>query len=222
MKKKSVEAEKVSKEAHAYTPGLKVKRSMTINKTRRLPIPGEVFVKVGDTVDYNTIVARAQIRGDPEIVKAAIMLGVEAEDLPRYVKKKIDERVSKGEVIAAYNALFGLIKKQVVSPVDGTIESISNVTGQIIVRGLPMPVDVEAYIPGKVIEVMPNEGAVISTNSAFIQGIFGIGGETHGRLRIAVENPQETLSEDLITSEDKGKVLIGGSLVTYEALKKAV
>jgi len=222
MKKKIVEAEKVSKEAHAYTPGLKVKRSMIINKMRRLPIPGEVFVKVGDMVDFNTIVARAQIRGDPEIVKAAIMLGVEAEDLPRYVKKKLDERVTKGEVIASYNALFGLIKKQVVSPIDGTIESISNVTGQVIVRGLPVPVDVEAYIPGKVVEVMPNEGAVISTNAAFIQGIFGIGGETHGRLRIAVENPQETLNEEMVTSEDKGRVLIGGSLVTYEALKKAV
>ncbi|MGQ9679745.1 MAG: hypothetical protein ACUVV4_03135 [Candidatus Bathyarchaeia archaeon] len=221
MKRSRVDVEKVSKEAYAYTPGLKVKRSMTINKVRRLPIPGEVFVNVGDTVDFNTVIARAKIRGDPEIIKASILLGVEAEDLPRYVKKKIDEQVSKGEVIAAYNALFGLIKKQVVSPIDGTIENISSVTGQIIVRGLPVPVNVESYIPGKVVEVMPNEGAVISTNAAFIQGIFGIGGETHGRLRIAVETPDEELSEDLITSEDRGMVLVGGSLVTFEALKKA-
>ncbi len=32
-------------EAHAYTPGLKVKRFETVDKTRRLPILGEVFVK---------------------------------------------------------------------------------------------------------------------------------------------------------------------------------
>jgi len=40
--------EKEAEEAHAYTPGLKVKRAMKVDKMRRLPILGEVFPKVGD------------------------------------------------------------------------------------------------------------------------------------------------------------------------------
>ena len=214
------EENKVSEEAYAYTPGLKVKRAMTVSKTRRLPILGELFIQTGDEVDYNTIVARTEISGDPEIVKAAMLLGVEPEDLTRYMTKKIGDKVSKDEIIAKYNAFFGLIKKNIPSPVDGTVESISEVTGQVIIRGLPIPVEIEAYIPGKIVEALPKEGAVIETNAAFIQGIFGIGGETHGEIKMAAETPDEELSADAITPEDRGKVLIGGSMVTLDALRK--
>ncbi|GAF91003.1 unnamed protein product, partial [marine sediment metagenome] len=86
--------------------------------------------------------------------------------------------------------------------------------------GMPIPVEIEAYIPGKVVKVLPREGAVIETNAALIQGIFGIGGETHGKIKMVVDSPDEKLTADLITSEDKGAVLIGGSLATLDALRK--
>lgn len=222
MSEKFEESKEKSVEAHAYTPGLKVKRSMTVNKIRRLPIFGDVFVKEGDVIDHELIVARTEISGNPEIVKATLILSVEPEDLPMYMLKKIGDQVEEGELLAYYSAFFGLIKKRVESPKSGTIESISDITGQIIIRGSPIPVDVDAYIPGKVVEILPREGAVIETNAAFIQGIFGIGGESHGEIRITVENPDNVLSENLITSEDKGAVLIGGSMVTMGALKKSV
>jgi hypothetical protein len=222
MSEKFEDSEENSVEAHAYTPGLKVKRSMTVDKLRRLPIFGEVFVDEGDVIDHELIVARTKISGDPEIMKLAMLLGVEPEDLPLHMLKEIGEQVKEGELLAKSSAFFGLIKKQVVSPKSGTLESISDITGQIIIRGDPIPVDVDAYIPGKVVEVLPREGAVIETNAAFIQGIFGIGGESHGGIHMAVDGPDDVLSEDLITSEDKGAVLIGGSMVTLGALKKSV
>ena len=222
MSEKFEDSEEKSVEAHAYTPGLKVKRSMTVNKIRRLPIFGDVFVKEGDVIDHDMIVARTEISGDPEIVKVAMRLGVEPEDLPQYMLKKLGDQVEKGELLAYYSAFFGLIKKRVESPKSGTIESISDITGQIIIRGRPIPVDVDAYIPGKVVEILPREGAVIETNAAFIQGIFGIGGESHGEIRITVSKPDNILSEDLIMPEDKGAILIGGSLVTMGALDKSV
>jgi hypothetical protein len=222
MSDKFDDSEEKSAEAHAYTPGLKVKRSMTVDKTRRLPIFGDVYVKVGDFVEHELIVAKTEISGDPEIVKVAMLLGVEPEDLSNYMTIKLGDVVEEGELIASYTALFGLIKKRVESPMAGTVESISDITGQVILRGKPVPVDIDAYIPGKVVEVLPREGAVIETNAAFIQGIFGIGGESHGDIRMAVDDPGEVLSEDLITLEDKGAILIGGSLVTMGALKKSV
>jgi hypothetical protein len=90
----------------------------------------------------------------------------------------------------------------------------------VILRGAPIPIEIDAYIPGKVLEVMPNEGAVIETNAAFIQGIFGIGGEGHGKIKVAVESPTEVLDGDKITPEDKDMILVGGSLVTLDAIKK--
>lgn len=211
-----------SREAYAYTPGLKVKRTTTVSKTRKLPIRGEVCVKVGDKVSFDTIVARTQLSGNPEIVNAALLLGVETQELSEYVTKRVGEKAAEGEVIAASNSLFGLVKKQVASPVDGTIESISDATGQIVVRGMPVPVEVDAYIPGRVVDVLPREGAVVKANAAFVQGIFGIGGETHGKIRMMVHSPDEELTADKITLQDKGAVLIGGSLVTLEALRRGV
>jgi hypothetical protein len=69
--------------------------------------------------------------------------------------------------------------------------------------------------------VLPNQGVDIKTEAALIQGIFGIGGERHGDIHIAVKSVDEILSEDMIQPEYKGKILVGGSLATYEAIKKA-
>jgi len=210
--------------ALAYTPGLKVKKETVVQKTRRLPIPGEVLVKKDDVVEFDTIVARTKVPGDVETIRASQILGIEADDieeLGQYMLKKTGETVRKGEVIARRVAFFGLSKTFVESPIDGTIEHVSDVTGQVTIREDPVPVEVRAYIPGKVVSVIPKEGVVVDTAATLIQGIFGIGGETHGQIRVAVKSPEDTLTDDLIDSGDAGKVLIGGSLVTAEALKKA-
>lgn len=219
MQQNSVEEESV--EAHAYTPGLKVKKSTTVSKMRRLPLLGEVYPKEGDKVNYDDIIARTEISGDPEIVKVAMLLGMEPEDIPRFMTVKIGDTVEKDELLASYTALFGLIKKRVQSPISGTVESISEITGQVILRGAPIPVEIDAYIPGTVVEVMPREGAVIETNAAFIQGIFGIGPEIHGDIKVAVKNNTGRLEANMIDENDRDKVLIGGSTVSLDALRKA-
>jgi hypothetical protein len=220
--KKVNSEEKESEEAHAYTPGLKVKKSTIVQKMRRLPLLGEVYPKEGDKVNYSDVIARTEISGDPEMVKISMVMGLEPEDTPKYMLKKIGETVEKGELLAFYKALFGLIKKQIKAPVSGTLESFSEVTGQAIIRGAPIPVEVDAYIPGTVIDVMPREGAIIETHAAFIQGIFGIGGEVHGDIQVLTSNNTEVLDVDMIKPEHKSKILIGGNRVTLEALKKAV
>lgn len=212
----------VSEKTSAYTPGLSIKSTTTVTKIRRLPIPGKVYVKVGDKVNYDTIVARTEIKGDPVILNMSELLDSEVEDAVRYVKVKEGDQVSKGDIIAGYSILFGLLKKWVYSPIDGIIESVSDLSSQVIFRGLPIPVDVNAYIPGKVVEVLPSEGAIIETNAAFIQGILGVGGATHGKIRMAVESPDEELTAEHVLVNDKGTVLVGGSLVTLDAITKSV
>ncbi|MBS7620365.1 hypothetical protein KEJ21_06965, partial [Candidatus Bathyarchaeota archaeon] len=214
-------ARKATKEAHAYTPGLKVKRSIKVLKTRTLPIPGEVVVEKGNSVEYDTIVARATAPGNPTIIKASDLLNILPENLPPFILKKEGEQVKKGEIIAKYTPFWGLIKRFVYSPVDGIIESISDETGQIIVREPPIPVEINAYIPGNVVEVLPSRGVIIETNAAYIQGIFGVGGERHGKLIVAADSNDDILTEKEVPPDYKGKIIVGGSLVTFEALKRA-
>lgn len=215
------ESEKVSEEAYAYTPGLKVKRLMAVDKERKLPIPGEILVDVGDRVSSDTIVARTEVPGDPVLVKVTLLLGVDNDEIRDFMTKREGDPVKAGEIIGKYRMLFGIINRQVTSPIDGVIESVSDVSGQAIIRPDPVPVEVNAYIPGEVVKVMPGEGVVIETRAAFIQGILGLGGETHGTLRLAVNSPEEELTADKISEEDRGRVVVGGSLITLEAFKKA-
>lgn len=207
--------------AHAYIPGLKVTDFTLIRKERRLPLPGEILVKVGEEVKGEDIVAKTYLPGNVQTVNVAGLLNIPPEDIKEVMIKKEGEDVEKDEVIAFTKSFFGLFKSYVRSPVKGKIESISEITGQVIIREPPQPVQVTAYIDGIVKEIIQNEGVVIETYASLVQGIFGIGGETRGILKVVVSNPNEVLTEKEINEDCKGRILIGGSLVTIEALKKA-
>lgn len=207
--------------ANAYTPGLKVLESAPISKTRRLPIPGEVLVEVGQRITPETIVARTKIPGNPQTVNVATLLGLEPEDIEHFLLVKVGDTVERNQVLALYKAFFGLFKRSADAPVAGVVEHISEVTGQITLREPPIPVEVDAYIDGVVTEIFPGEGVTIETNGAFIQGIFGVGGEKQGEICVAVKGPDDVLEASHIDESHKGKILIGGSLVTTEALHKA-
>jgi hypothetical protein len=213
---------KVTDKAYAYTPGLKIKKNIIIRKLRRLPVSGKVLVKVGDDVDFSSPIAEAMIPGEPNVINAAAELGVPRESLYKYMIKKEGDEIKKGEDIAGYNSFFGLWKNWLKSPIDGYIERISDVSGQIILREAPIRIDVKGYLRGKVVEVLENEGAVIETNASFVQGIFGIGGENKGKIMVVTEKLDEYLIEDLITPNCKGKIIVGGACLTLEAFHKAV
>jgi hypothetical protein len=208
--------------AHAYTPGLKVTPLELVRRRRILPIKGEVLAKVGDAVDPDTVVARTHTPGDVQPVNVANILGVPPADIPTVMLKKQGEPVKEGETFAMTKAFFGLFKTEVKAPFDGSLENVSDVTGQVHVRGLPIPVEIEAYLRGKIAEVIPEEGVVVETPAAFIQGIFGVGGETYGDIAMATNNPAEELDEAKVRSDHAGAVLAGGSRVTSAALKKAI
>jgi hypothetical protein len=206
--------------SYAYSPGLKVKRTMLVRKTRVLPVSGDVLVTEGSHVSYDTVVARTYVPGDVTMVPLFYNVGVEPYELPKVMLKKEGDTVKEGELLAVSKAFFGLFKTEYKSEVSGTIELISTVTGMVAIQGLPRPVNLSSYISGKVVEVIPKLGVVIETPAAFFQGILGIGGERHGELK-TVASPDEVLTPNVIGEDCAGKVLMGGSLVTAEVLKKA-
>jgi len=207
---------------HAYTPGLKVTEKILVTKNRILPLKGEVIVKKGDLVNPDNVVARTHLPGTVEPVNVANILGLPPEDISEAMLRKQGEAVTEGEVIARAKSFFGLFKSECKAKISGTVESISHVTGQVLLRGAPIPVEVKAYVTGEVVEIFPNEGVAVSTWGSFVQGIFGIGGETHGPIKVVVPDNTFVLTDQEIGPECKGKVVVGGSMVTAEAIKKAV
>ncbi len=207
--------------AHSYTPGLRVSNSTRIKKERRLPLTGTVRVKVGDVISALDVVADTHLPGNVHPVNCAGQLGIVPADIAQHLVIKPGEAIKKGNTIAMSKSFFGMFKSTVESPIDGTLESASPVTGQLILREAPIPVEVSAYIDGKVTQIFPNEGIEVESVGAFIQGIFGVAGERYGKLKVVVKSADEKLEEKHITTDCKGCVIVGGSIVTLEAYKKA-
>jgi hypothetical protein len=207
---------------YAYTPGLTVAEHTVIRNVRRLPIKGEVLVEVGRSVQAEDVVAQTNLPGDAKPINVVGKLGILPEELAELMLKQEGERVAQGEAFVRTKGLFGLFKSDLRSPIEGTIEAISHVTGQVILRGAPTPLQKLAYAAGRVVAVQPEESATIEVHGTFIQGIFGIGGETTGELAIAVDGPDELLDADRVRPEHAGKIIVGGGLVTAAAVKKAV
>lgn len=207
--------------AHAYTPGLRVAQRAVIRRERRLPLRGEVLVSPGDRVRRDQVVARAQLPGEVTLLNLVNRLGIAPEELPRYMLKKEGEGIVEGEPLAETRPLIRWFKTVVKSPVTGIVESISPVTGQVMLRHPPRPVEVLAYVDGTVLEVFPGEGVRLETCGAFVQGIFGVGGEGWGMLRVIADRPDQVLEVGQLGPECAGQIVVGGSLLTYPVIEQA-
>ena len=218
----SEEKTESSKTAHAYTPGLEVSEHKKHQVQRILPIKGEVLVNEGDEVTAQKIVAETFMPGDIFPINLANKLSMPPSDIPDHVLIKKGDKVEKGSIIAETKGFFGMFKNVCKSPYSGTVETISDITGQIILRGKDHPVNVSAFMPGKVIDVKQNQGIAIEREVTFIQGIFGIGGESFGKIVLATNTPEEILTSDLINEEMKNSIIVGGSRMTSDAIDKAI
>jgi len=208
--------------AQAYTPGLKVTERTLLRRRRVLPIQGEVLVKVGDPVAARDVIALTRLPGPIAPVNVANLLSISAGDLPAAMLVNPGETIAAGQILARSKGIFGWFQKECLSPAAGVVESISRVTGQVMLRGAPLPVQMRAFLSGTVVEVVEKEGATIEAEGALVQGIFGIGGEAFGPIRIACRHAEQNLTADLITSPMRGSVVVGGARVTADALARGV
>lgn len=208
--------------AKSYVPGLKVSRQTRWRVRRLLPIPGNVLVNVGDHVSASQVVARTEMPGDALPLPVARELGCPPGDLPKSMKRQVGDTIKPGDVLAETKGMFGWFPSSYASGVTGTIESISPVTGQVLVRGEPLRVEVVAYLSGVVEEVIPEQGVVIAAMASVVQGILGIGGEAFGEIAIACDAADQPLTLERLKPEHKGKIVIGGGRITGQAVRRGV
>ncbi len=271
-----------------------------VRKERRLPLPGEVLVAVGDEVKPDTPIAKIALRpGVPWVIPAARRLGIEPRELSRHMVKKVGDSVKTQEVVALFeDGRSG--RRELVSPTDGVIESVSDSSGRVIIReeygkedppvtfdvageirvrpeelmhhmirgigqevkktqiiakkgdmqafftktalapisGVISAIDtktgkvtisrpfkqvvVNAYLSGKVTSIIPERGCVIETPGVRLTGIFGIGRETFGKIRVLTERPDQSLEPEMVTPDCEGCIIVGGALATEESLRRAL
>jgi len=207
--------------AHAYTPGLRVSAKATVRKERRLTLKGTVMRAVGDVVRRDDVVARTELPGNVTTINIVNRLGITPGELQRHMLVQEGDLVQPQQPIAETRPLIKWFKTTVTSEIAGTVESISSITGQVMLREPPSPLEVRAYVDGTVTDVIEDEGVVIETSGAFIQGIFGVGGECWGPLKPMTDNPQTSLAAEDIGDDCRGMILVGGGLIDMPVIERA-
>jgi len=169
--------------------------------------------------------ARVTIREDASSMKPMVVVNVAAilRIHPRWLRSQATVRegdvVTEGQPIAgsAYSGNLELAY----APISGVVTRICPKAGTItIVRPMRLA-KVHAYIPGKVVGLVDDMGAVIEGTGSVIQGLFGVGGEVFGPLTVPTHRPEDILDEAGINESCAGKIIACGSMATYAALEKS-
>ena len=202
-----------------YTPSLKRTEACIVTKVRRIRPPCRVEVSIGQRVDTGSTLAVLEepgqghmiILGETELATPLdILLTSLGFDYIRCVVKGVGDHVSKGDVLARRRPL-GMKEMVFRTPYEGVVYLVRE-PGIVGIRET-REVKVASFVPGVVSCIIPDREIAVETVGALVQGAYGIGGETHGALRVIVDSPTGVARIDELTPDCKGKVLVcGGSL----------
>jgi len=207
--------------SNLLTPGLQLFARTLVRKRRDLPTKGTVLVTEGQQVVSETVVAEATREGELRLVRVAEKLNVPPDEALKHIVAAQGSVVSAGDLLAEMRGLWGLLRTTVEAPISGTVEFISAATGHVGIRAASSTIQVRAYINGHVVQVDEGRGVVVESEAAFIQGIFGVGGERTGTLRVLHVSPDARITADAIPSSCAGEILVGGHSPSIDALRKA-
>lgn len=205
-----------------YIPTLEVSDCSEVTKLRELPALGEVLVAVGDRVSAEDVVLRVMLPGEVEILRVGDTLGV--EDASKFLKVRVGDVVTEGQIVAETPGLFGYFKEEVRSPISGTVEYFTEANNHLAVRGTATSLEVKAYISGVVNEIIPGRGVSVTAQASIIQGVFGLGGERFGEVLVLDVPTDHTVTKaDLakIAVNLGGKIVVGGMTFTRDAFEYA-
>lgn len=203
------------------TPQPAIAPNIMVRKTRRLPVAGDIVVRIGARVSADDIVARATMPSTPQQVPVAGPLGVQPKAGVRFLSRPVGAAIMEGDTLAQRRQ--GLSKKLLVrSPVTGTLTAYDPVSGSATVTPNGTQFELTANIDGVVTEHIPYRGVVIDTPAALVRGIVGVGGEGHGVLQVAVTGPDEELTAAGISARLAYAIVLGGGTTTAAALQQAV
>ncbi len=186
---------------------------------RRLPHPGEVLVREGARVEPGDLIARAFLPSAPQIVNVAQALAIPPSLVGRAMLCEVGDQVSQGHDLARAGFVGARSCK---APVSGIVTAIDSETGYVTLAPDPLEMTMTANVRGVVMEILPYEGVIIETLAAQVYGVFGVGEERNGVLQLLVTDPDQVVTHEYIDARYSYMILIGGSGVTAEALRRAV
>ena len=187
----------------------------SIRRMRTLPIAGRVLVRTGQKVNASDVIAQARVPSGHMVLDVRRGLGIpQASAAERAIVRQVGDKLEKGDVIAESGGIFARIVR---APADGEIISING--GQVLIRVRTTAVEVRAGFAGTISDIIKDQGAIIETSGALIQGVWGNGRMDSGMLLILSKTPDEELNRQQIEVSMRGAVIMGGHCANPEVLR---
>ena len=188
-----------------------------ILRNRRTPVKGSVLVRKGQTVHANDIVAEANLYPRHLLLNVSRALGVSSNVAEENIVLRQGQQIVKGDIIAGP---IGLTRRVMRSPQDGRVILTGN--GQVLLDVSSSMVQIKAGIPGKVVDLIPEYGAVIETTGALVQAVWGNGKIDYGLMRSILKSPNHEVTPDQLDVTMRGAVVLAGCCKNVEVLNSTM
>lgn len=193
--------------------------NILLRRERRLPVPGEVLVRAGARVEPGDVVAQSTLAAEPVSVDIAADLDLTVQATAKRLLVSPGAHVETGALLAQRSGSGSRASR---TPVSGTFTSYDAATGIGLITTPAEPVSVRAHLKGIVTDLIPYYGAIVETPANLVRGIFGLGGEQHGVLRVAVTAEDEPITKAGLDARVAYSIVLGGSEVDAESLKRLI
>jgi hypothetical protein len=188
----------------------------SIVRERLLPVAGTVTARMGQKVSPLDVIAETSWSREHVLLDVARKLRVHPTTADQLIKCKVGDQLAANAEIAVSK---GFISRSVRSPREGRVVAVGG--GQVLMEVGLSKVELRAGIPGTIIEIIPNRGAVIQTAGALIQGVWGNGKIDTGLLVNITESPDGVLSTARLDASLRGSILLAGMVKDAETLQAA-
>ena len=188
----------------------------SIVRERLLPVSGNVLARIGQKVTPMDVIAETRWAREHVLLDVARLLRVSPNAADRLVKCKVDDRLAASTEIAVGKGLF---PRSVRTPREGRVVAVGG--GQVLMETGEAKLELRAGIPGTVIEIIANRGAVIQTAGALVQGVWGNGRIDSGLLVNISETPDSVLSAGKLDISLRGSIILAGMVKDAETLDAA-
>ncbi len=183
----------------------------------RVPIPAGALtiVEVGHAVEPAEVLATSRTPLGGMTIPIAARLRRSATDAEGLLSVGPGATLAAGDRIAADGR-----GREVLAASDCLFLSYDRDEGSASVALLGPPEPIIGHVRGEVSSV--DASAIeIRVAGALVPGIGGSGAAVHGELRLAVRDPADELRAGAVDVEAAGRILVGGSRASAEALTRA-
>lgn len=188
----------------------------SIVRERLLPASGTVIARLNQKVGPADVIAEMDWAREHVLLDVARILGETPNAADRLIKCKINDRLAAKAVIAVGRGVF---QRSVRAPREGRVVAVGG--GQVLMESGESKIELRAGIPGTVIEIIPNRGALIQTSGALVQGIWGNSRIDSGTLVNIAEKPDGVLTSARLDVSLRGAILLACIVKDAETLQTA-